>query len=294
MCIPNFSTTFLLDNQSVFGSESSFASLKQCTSINSPAELNPLGSLHASSSTIKTNHRTYQRRRKLKVLSLNYNSIKSVNKQAEFLALLDLHQPDVVLGCESKIDSSISTYSVFPDRYEVFRKDRSCHGGGVFISINNSIISFCEPNLDVQDCEIITASIQFTRTKKLYMSNFYNPSSSDISSLNLLDDFLSKLYSRSQCPQLILGGDFNCGGVDWSTLDLHPEVLTYACDHALLSIVDKYGLSQQVKWLTRDDTTLDLAFSSRPETIQGMPRDFRHERSGSGVLRSGCLPIILT
>ena len=167
---------FLLGKLSVFGNESKFASLKQCTSINSPVELNPLGPpLHASSSTIKTNHRTYQRRRKLKALSRNCNSVKSVNKQAEFLALLDLHQTDIVLGCESKIDSSIPTYLVFPNTYEVFRKGRSCHGGGVFIAINNSIISFCEPHLDVQDCEIITASIQFTTSKKLYISSFCNP-----------------------------------------------------------------------------------------------------------------------
>ena len=221
--------------------------------------------LHASSPAIKTNHRKNQRRWKLKVLSLNCNSIKSVNKQAEFPALLDLHKPDV-LGCESKIDPSIPTYSVFSDRYEVFRKDRSCHGGGVFIAINNSITSFCEPQLDIQDCEIITASIQCTRTKKLYISSF--PSSSDVSLLDLLDDFLSRLYRRSRCPQLILGGDFNCGGINWTTLDLHPGVPTHMCDRALLSIVDKYGLSQHVKWPTRNNRTLDLSFSSRPETIQ--------------------------
>ena len=31
------------------------------------------------------------------------------------------------------------------------------------------------------------------------------------------------------------------------------------CDHASLSIVDKYGLSQHVKWPTRDNRTLDLS-----------------------------------
>lgn len=33
-------------------------------------------------------------------------------------------------------------------------------------------------------------------------------------------------------------------------------------------IVDKFGLTQHVKWPTRFDRTLDLAFFSHPNTIQ--------------------------
>lgn len=160
---------------------------------------------------------------KTKGWSLNCNSIKSANKQAEFLALLDLFQPDVLLGCESKIDPKIPTYSVFSDRYKVFRKDRSCSGGGDFNAIIKSTTAFEEPHLDVQDGEIVTASIQFSRTKKLYISCFYNPSPTDVSALELLDDYLSKLYNQSQSPKLVLDGNFNCRHVDWSTLGLHPE-----------------------------------------------------------------------
>ena len=40
-------------------------------------------------------------RRKLKILSLNCNGLKSLKKKAQFNAIINLHQPDVILGCES-------------------------------------------------------------------------------------------------------------------------------------------------------------------------------------------------
>ena len=34
---------------------------------------------------------------------MNCNGVKGPSKQAAFLAALDIHRPDVVLGCESKL-----------------------------------------------------------------------------------------------------------------------------------------------------------------------------------------------
>ena len=60
---------------------------------------------------------------------MNCNGIKSSTKKAELLALIDLRKPDIVLGCESKLDSTIPSYSVFPSTYDILRKDRTSHGG---------------------------------------------------------------------------------------------------------------------------------------------------------------------
>ena len=38
---------------------------------------------------------------------MNCNGVKGPSKQAAFLAALDIHRPDVVLGCESKLCNSI-------------------------------------------------------------------------------------------------------------------------------------------------------------------------------------------
>lgn len=108
---------------------------------------------------------------------INCNGIKSVGKQAVFRATIDQYQPDIVLGCESKLSGNIATYDVFPENYTVCRKDRSENGGGVFIATKDSLITQSEPSLD-SDCEIVWNSIQFTNSKPLYIASYYKPKNS--------------------------------------------------------------------------------------------------------------------
>ena len=225
--------------------------------------------LFSSSPTTCYQKARKQTKRKLKVLPLNCNGLKGSNKQAEFHTLVELHQPDVILGRESKIDPSIPTSSIFWDKYKMFRKDRTASGGGVFIATRNDLTALREPRFDVGDClnQIVTASLQFSRTKKLYIASFCNPSATDPGPLELLDEYLSKLYNHSKFPQLTLGGYFNCIGINWPNLQLHLQLPVHICDRVLLELVDKFGLTRHVRWPTCLDRTLDLAFSSLPNTI---------------------------
>ena len=40
------------------------------------------------------------------------------------------------------------SYSLFPDNFTVYRKDRDQHGGGVFVATKDKLISVDMPNLD--------------------------------------------------------------------------------------------------------------------------------------------------
>ena len=75
----------------------------------------------------------------LKFVSININSIGG--KKLELLAFLDFHQPHVVAIQETNIDSSIVTSKLFPEscQYNVFRKDRTLHGGGVMLLVHKDI-----------------------------------------------------------------------------------------------------------------------------------------------------------
>lgn len=85
----------------------------------------------------------------------------------------------------------------------------------------------------------------------------------------MLDDSLSRLFSAASFPRLILGGDFNCGGIDWSCDHQYGHSLN-ACEQALLEVSDKCGLSQHVHSPTRPSSgrLLDLVFASHPTVIQ--------------------------
>ena len=75
----------------------------------------------------------------LKFVSININSIRG--KKLELSAFLDFHQPHIVAIQETKIDSSIATSELFPEScpYNVYRKDRNLHGGGVMLLVHKDI-----------------------------------------------------------------------------------------------------------------------------------------------------------
>ena len=50
----------------------------------------------------------------LKVLVVNCQSIRGANRKPLFHNMIDSTQPDIVIGCESCLDNSISSAEVFP------------------------------------------------------------------------------------------------------------------------------------------------------------------------------------
>ena len=91
----------------------------------------------------------------LKIVVANCNGIGGSKSNAGFRRLMDFHQPDILLGCESKLDGE-STYSVLP---------ANSHGGGVFIAIKDIYPSYpLYPS--TANSEIVWASLELQSHKK--------------------------------------------------------------------------------------------------------------------------------
>ena len=90
----------------------------------------------------------------LKFISLNIKSIR--DKQLDLLAVLDVHNPHSVAIQETKIDSSTATSELFPETcpYNIFRKDRNLHGGGVKLLIHEDI-----PHMPLSELENDSESV---------------------------------------------------------------------------------------------------------------------------------------
>ena len=70
----------------------------------------------------------------LVMLQVNCRSI--YNKALEFWNLVDMHNPDRVIGTESWIKEDIGNAEVFRADFTIFKRDRSARGGkGGFISV---------------------------------------------------------------------------------------------------------------------------------------------------------------
>ena len=77
----------------------------------------------------------------LKIININVNGIKGMDKKAYLHAFIDENKPDIVIGTESKLDSSCKNAEIFPDGYKsnVIRHDRNSNGGGVFIIARDNV-----------------------------------------------------------------------------------------------------------------------------------------------------------
>ena len=132
----------------------------------------------------------------LKILSLNCCSLRSSGKQANLLALIAEHNPDIICGCESHLDGSYSSAEVFPSNYIILRKDRLEGAGGVFLCVNASLNVSEESELDV-NAEIVWAKITLPRQDSIHLCSFYRPPDSSIDPILQLQTSLNSLISRS-------------------------------------------------------------------------------------------------
>ena len=199
---------------------------------------------------------------------INCNSLKSCKKQADFKAAVTNHNPDIILGCESKIDEDIATYSFIQPNYTVYRKDRNQNGGGVFIAVKDTLIS---SNVDVNsDGEIIWATLQFAHSKPLFIASYYGPQKNKEQAVDNLAKSLSKILSqqRSRLPNIIIGGDFNFGDIDWKTWTTTNPKTAKAHQYFIDWLVEN-SLAQLVEEVTRpaSQSTLDLITTTNPNLV---------------------------
>ncbi|KAG1684579.1 hypothetical protein GQR58_009384 [Nymphon striatum] len=222
--------------------------------------------------TKKQTHKHKQKLPKLKVLSLNCNSIRSQRKSGMLKILIDQEKPHIILGSESKLDSSIENTEIFHNEYEIFRKDRIDNnpGGGVFIAVHNTIIAIHQPQLDCE-AESIWIKIESANQKPLYLASFYRPPGNNVDPLDAIEKSLDTLQSDGSFPRLILTGDLNLPDINWTnaTVTGNPQYGT-ALNKRFLGIVEDHALSQHVTFPTRQESILDLVITSHPDLVDNI------------------------
>ena len=73
---------------------------------------------------------------------------------------------------------------------------------------------------------------------------------------------------------VLVGGDFNCGDIEWSAVQVIPGVQIRATQLQLLDITSEYCLSQVVNITTREDKVLHLLLtdcSGSASRVKGIP-----------------------
>jgi hypothetical protein len=92
----------------------------------------------------------------LGLLQVNCRNI--LNKSLDFWNLVDIYNPDVIIGTESWLREEISNAEAFRDDYTTFRGDRNTRGGGVFICVKDCIA--CTELWVDEDFEMIAVEVK--------------------------------------------------------------------------------------------------------------------------------------
>ena len=110
----------------------------------------------------------------LRVLNINFQSIK--RKQHIVNNIIESSKPDIVIGIETWLKPNINNNEVFPENYNIYRKDRiDQEGGGVLFAIKKDCISDEVNDMHVDEkSEMIWVKIEIVGSKTLYASSFYN------------------------------------------------------------------------------------------------------------------------
>ena len=92
--------------------------------------------------------------KRVPLLTLEYSQC-SIPKISQ-LRLIATNSRTVANGItETWLDGSISENEINVENYTVYRKDRNCEGGGIYIFVRNSLVSNIHTDLTLEDMETL-------------------------------------------------------------------------------------------------------------------------------------------
>ena len=148
-------------------------------------------------------------------LSLIYfNALRLVAKFDQLCLVVSAQKPDIVAIVESWLCPDISDNEICIAGYNVFRKDRNRHGGGVLLYIRDHLTAEVLPSYQSSNLEFLLIVIRHLGFK-FCVSVFYRPPNSPILIFDTLFSALASL-NISVFSHFVLLGDFSVNMNDTS------------------------------------------------------------------------------
>ena len=143
-----------------------------------------------------------------KIAHLNIRSLlKHID---EFRIFLRKKHFDIICLNETLLDETIANNEVLIDGYQIIRKDRIRHGGGVLLYIRDTINCKLRSDLMLNSLEMVTIEVLKPKAKSFLINAWYRPPSSKVEIFDDYESILQKLDAGN--VEVICIGDFNC---DW-------------------------------------------------------------------------------
>jgi exonuclease III len=147
----------------------------------------------------------------LKMAHLNVNGIRSKLDQVRLL----VSESGLDLLClnETKIDESVSDADISIPNFDIYRRDRNKHGGGVLIYVSSRINSTYVKTINLIEHEIIWLKLTIPYCKPIFICSVYRPPShgSDLAVLDQVCSAMEKSIKGFPAhSEIFIFGDLNC------------------------------------------------------------------------------------
>ena len=164
---------------------------------------------------------------------------------------------DILCLCETFLNEEFSNNEVDIDGYQMIRKDRQTHGGGLVIYTKSYLSCIHRDDLETADIEMLWIEVRNNRQKPFLLCYCYRPPSTT-DWISKVEDAIEKANTEEK--EIIMLGDFN--------YNLLSET---SAAKQWLDITSSLNLKQLVQVPTRvTDTTrtlIDHAFTNSCENI---------------------------
>ena len=197
----------------------------------------------------------------IRLINVNCQSIPS--KIGAWKNLIDCTEPDIVVATETWLKPDIHNAELEMDEYAVYRRDRRNNiGGGVLIAVHKSINS-TETNIETDDAELLWVKVVLKNQPDLLIAACYRPIVSDKTTIPALQRTIDSMNNKN----MIISGDFNYPGFDWSKRELKAGCPYPSLHEEFQTFLEENSLTQLTTEPTRHENTLDLTLTNIPERI---------------------------
>ena len=136
-------------------------------------------------------------------------NINSLSKHIDELVVLMHGKPlDILAINESKLDQTDTNNSVALSGYNLERRDRDKHGGGVCVYLRNSINYNRRTDLEDSNLEMIVLEISKPNSKPFLITTWYRPPKSSLELFEKFEIFLKNVDGKFK--EIYILGDLNC------------------------------------------------------------------------------------
>ena len=109
-------------------------------------------------------------------------------------------------------------------------------------------------------CEVIWVLLHLQHSHDIILGAFYAPPNSQSSVWDELSESLTQGRQKFPTTMIILGGDFNCPGVDWLSGSLMDSYVTSTFRKSLITLAHDFMLEQTVNLPTRCNNIEKIRF----------------------------------